>query len=702
MTRGSDPRRTSRRRSPDRTEAEPSGLGSKESRRIETRISALDDPIEVLPRIGPARASALRAVGIETVRDLLFRLPIGHRRRPPERSIAAACAASRIGDSQAMIRGTVTTYRSGRRRGSPSRLSIVDATGSLEVVAFSLRRVPQWMRRGKEIVVEGRVEAEADTCRIFATHCAAPEEVEDAGALRPHYELPAAIPPREYSRWIRACGPLLDEVSDPRDPRDLARVGLPALSDSLRAMHAPRDERDVEVARRRFALEELATHVSPLAARKRALDRLDKGRSLRFSATERSRLLARLSFSPTSDQRAALDTILDDLERRRPMHRLLHGEVGSGKTAVALCALLAVAEAGFPCALLAPTAPLARQHVESARALFATSGIPVHEVSAAVAAADRRATIERLRVPHSCLVIGTLRLLSAIRGVAFAVIDEQQRFGVSQRARMRANPGVDLLVMTATPIPRSLALVFHGDLDVSVLRELPAGRGARETRALMLEDAHRWRLLLAAEVAAGGRAFVICPSIRGDDAWTVESVLRALRGEYGPESVAVAHGSRTAEENARAIASFRDGPARVLVSTVLLEVGIDIPDATAMIVLGADRFGLSQLHQLRGRVGRGSRPSRCLLVSTSASETARERIAALVGSDSGFEIAEADLRLRGAGELVGEAQHGAVDFRFARFPFDLDLLPLALESAATAPRALPGGRAPDWFAVGPG
>lgn len=652
-------------------------------------------------------------MGIATLSDLLRFVPRGHHVRPRTTRIADVLATNALAadgsvaantrDRRVVVRGRVSSYRSGRRRGTPSRLVVADGTGQIEVLLYQLRRIPNSSRHGSEVVIDGRVDDSTSPIRLIATAWAAGEDALDDGAPRPLYDLPDSIPPRVFARWIKSSLPLVDQIDDPVAASTTTRFGLPSLPDALRCAHAPASAEEVERARRRFAADELATCVAPLVARRRALETFDKGRSIDVSRRLRDELMALLPFPPTNDQRLAFDAIADDLASRRPMHRLLQGEVGSGKTAVAMLALLAVARAGKRCALLAPTALLASQHAAFARTLFEPIGIPVLEFTNATPIAERRAMDDRLRGDSPCLAIGTLRLLSALPRIALAVIDEQQRFGVSQRARSRADPTTDLLVMTATPIPRSLALVLYGDLDLSVLRELPAGRSPITTEVVDLDDGSRWREEVRREVESGGRVFVVCPRIEGFERASATAVVRTLRDVIGREVVAIAHGALEPRAIAKALQRFRAGDATVLVSTVLVEVGIDVPEATLIVVLGAERFGLAQLHQLRGRVGRGRLPGRCLLVIDTPTESARARAAALVASNSGFEIAEADLRLRGAGTIAGERQHGDFEFRHATLPRDLDLLPYALAAGSSDPATSTGeGRSAAWDAVGPG
>ncbi len=652
----------------------------------------LDSPLEVLPGMGPLRAATWRERGVSDLGGLLRFLPKRHRARLPVESIASARSA---GSRSVAIEGIVRSYRSGRGRKSPARLLVADATDGIEVVLYQMRRVPSAMRHGATIRVEGRItrddRAPATPCSLNGAHFQAGEDLLDRDPLVGEYELPDGIPPRVHRRWIQEIlRRVEDEIQDWRTgdeaggPALPALPSLPCLHEAIRIAHSPRSSEDLERARRRLAFEEFAAVLYPLLRARETSAATSRVREA-MSPSERETLASSLPFELTRGQRAALDAILDDLERARPMHRLLHGEVGSGKTAVALLAMLACVRQGRSAALLAPTAVLANQHAMAGRDLLAGSGVSIHAITGGTSAQDERAILERLRVEGPSIVVGTMRLLpwvDATPSFGLAVIDEQQRFGVSQRARMRRHGEADLLVMTATPIPRTLTLALYGDLDVSVIEEVPKGRARVTTRRVLVSDSFDLAPvvdIVRTEVEAEGRVFVVCPQIGESkrEAAAVTRVASDLKRALPHLAIAVAHGRRSPADNDLALESFRSGRVVVLVSTVLIEVGIDVPAATCMVVLDAERFGLAQLHQLRGRVGRGSRVGSCVLVSVSQSELATSRLDALVRHPSGFEVAEADLLQRGCGEIFGDAQHGFTAFTYARLPRDADLLAAA-------------------------
>ncbi len=645
----------------------------------------LATPVDALPGIGPARADALASVGLRTVRDLVLHVPRQHR----PRFEAVPIANLAVGEAAA-IEGEITALRGWRRgRRAVARLVVKDATGELDVLFFNQPHVHHAFKRGERCFFQGKV-GERDGRRSLTV-----EHYEKEGAATsariPIYELPDGVPPRLFKRIVR---PLIERLAlhldDWRAAAGLAANGLPSIAETVAALHAPRDDAQFEAARRRLAYEELIRLVMPLTQERARRYRVSKPRPTRPTRPELETVTSALPFSQTAAQRRAIAEIAGDLARPSPMHRLLHGDVGSGKTAVALVALALVARAGSQGALLAPTDLLARQHARSAAPFFGSLGVEAHVLSRATRGPERRAIRERLRSGAPCVVLGTHALLPRsveIPRLTLAVVDEQHRFGVSQRARLRSKAtDVDLLVMTATPIPRSLSMTLYGDLDLSVLDELPPGRKPIVTRRVGRDDLKDVADAARAEVARGGRVYFVCPFVSASaerDVAAAEQFVDRLRRYYRDRPlVAIAHGRRSSEQNRAALDDFASGLRPVLVSTVVIEVGVDVPQATMMVVLDAHRFGLATLHQLRGRVGRGDRPSSCVLVCGTGAEDATRRLDVLVEESDGFRIAEEDLRFRGAGQLFGTRQHGAFDLVYADLVQDFALLARARADAS--------------------
>lgn len=675
----------------------------------------LDQSISTLPGIGPSRQAALGDLGVHSVRDVLFHVPRGYWERGKIVSIADAQAPDRESDV-AVVEGVVRSSRANRRgRRSWALMKIEDESGSIEALFFNQGYLSKSIRRGARIWVSGRVDRGRERPRLIADRHGRVDDFSDEaddGLLRiARYELPETVPAATWRRAVSAAIDVAQSLeSDPSlapssvqipgasaegvDPKD--DVSEISLVEALRVVHIPStaDGDRFVVARRRIAYEELlALAIS-----------LQRSRT-RFRATTRpglawdgencvDALIERLPFSPTRAQTKAVGQILSDLAGHHPMHRLLQGDVGSGKTAVAQCALLAVALADHRAAMLVPTGLLAGQHADTLEPFFRAAGVPLTVVTGVG---------QEVRVSGQAgrghVYLGTHALMGKkadLGELRLAVIDEQHRFGVSQRARLRGEESTDLLVMTATPIPRSLLLALYGDLDVSVLNELPPGRGEVDTQVLDAGDLPDLLAEMEREVAGGGRVFVVCPRIEetgSSGTAAAKTVARELKKRFrGEHGTALVHGKQTPADNAEALSRFRDGSSPVLVATVMVEVGLDVPSATMMVVLDAERFGLATLHQLRGRVGRGGADGSCRVVlGEGAKDVARDRLRILAGTTDGLRIAEEDLALRGPGAAFGQRQHGKLALRCAEIPRDLDLVARAREVAAATSTQVRGG-----------
>jgi ATP-dependent DNA helicase RecG len=462
---------------------------------------------------------------------------------------------------------------------------------------------------------------------------------------------------------------------------------MPAVADAIHAIHFPEDLKDAEAARERLAFEELFLHQAALAVRRREREDARPGIELEPSGQLVESWLRGLPFEPTGDQVRVMADLDADFSSGRPMHRLLMGEVGSGKTVVALFAMLRAVESGYQAALMAPTETLAEQHFRTLERL--APPIPFSLLTGSTPAKRRRELLADLETGQLPLVVGTHALIEPkVRFVrlAMAVVDEQHRFGVRQRAALDAKGApVDgeraaphTLHMTATPIPRTLSLTAYGDLDTSALRELPAGRRPVRTWAVGEEKRAGAYEFIRKQLRAGRQVYVVCPLVVESEKLQAKAAVaegeRLARGEFRDFNVAVLHGQMPSAEKQRAMELFTSHRADVLVATSVIEVGIDVANATVMLIEEADRYGLSQLHQLRGRVGRGTHESHCILFADPESETARLRLDAIASESDGFKLAEVDLALRGEGEILGTRQHGLPRFRVADLPADAPLL----------------------------
>jgi len=631
----------------------------------------LDRPIRgALPDLA-RHAAMLRRLGIETPRQALFYLPFRYDDFSELRTLDDLQP-----DEKQSARVLVDAVRVEKGFGrKPQRViaQLSDATGSAEAVWFGRRYVEARLRPGLEIVISGKV-SERGWRRQFTSPDFSPADHDSLHTARvvPVYPLSGGVSQKRLREVLATildrCLPL---IADPLQPDE--RSGLLNLTDALRTVHFPEDEADVRPALDRLAFDELLALQLGLVQGRLARAAL-RAPVLGVAPDALAGIVEQLPFALTGDQRAAVDEIVADLALEQPMRRLLQGDVGSGKTAVAAVALAVAVRAGWQGALMAPTEILARQHHAGQAPLLAALGVRAAFLSGSLPAAEKRQIHAAIEAGEVDVVIGTHAVISeavTFRRLGLAVVDEQHRFGVGQRARLQAK-GAELephmLALTATPIPRTLALTVYGDLSISTIRELPPGRQPvrteiRDRRALPKVEA-----FLAAEAAAGRQSFVVVPLVNESEAFSAasaEAEVERLRGRLPELRIGLVHGQQRSADREQTMAAFAAGEMDVLVATTVIEVGIDVPNASVMLIEDAERFGLAQLHQLRGRVGRGPHRSFCILLSDANDELARRRLEVLRGSTDGFEIAEADLQLRGAGNLLGTRQAGLPPLRVA-------------------------------------
>ncbi|HLU65906.1 MAG TPA: ATP-dependent DNA helicase RecG [Kofleriaceae bacterium] len=687
--------------------------------------SVLQQPTSALPGIGPALADRLAERGLETVEDLVWQVPRRYDDARHVQSLSEAVAEVESGAGAGEPRafsGVVASSRfsrNGRRRWVEVRVVDAGAGAPGETGAKAGAVLVRWFNanpgmaarfpRGSRVVLSGKLARRGSAVEMANPDVLEVETPDGAarrapGRILPRYpDVPGVAP----GIMRRTCGAAVDRaqgvISDGVPAAVAARQGLPSLDEALARLHRPPDElcdEDVDQLvrgdsrwHRRLAFGDLFVLGVAVALRRRER-RADI--AVPCAADVRGALEDALPFRLTGAQRRAIDAIARDLARPVPMNRLLQGDVGAGKTAVALAAAAQVARSGRQVALMAPTEILAEQHMAGLEPWCRALGMRVALVTAATPRAVRASTASLLAAGQIDLVIGTHALLAgdvSFRALGLVIIDEQHRFGVAQRVRLRGKGDGDgaphLLVMTATPIPRTLALSAYGDLDLALLDEMPPGRQPPRTRVLAGADQGEAMDALARVIREGRRAFWVCPLVApstseeqvrewADATSRAEELARAL----GPGVVELVHGRMSQEERDRAMLRFRDGPARVLVATTVIEVGIDVPSATLIVVEDADRFGLAQLHQLRGRVGRGGGASECLLLTRrTGNGTAMQRLAVMEATSDGFQIAEEDLAMRGPGELIGVRQAGLPRLRFGDLVQHVELLARAREEA---------------------
>lgn len=684
------------------------------------RPSALDPlfaPVTTLPGVGP-RVGALfdHLLGEPgrpaRVLDLLFHTPSGvidRRQRP--RIIDAQPGAIVTLDVR-IVSHAAPPGRSGSR--APARVVVEDDSGDLTLVFFggSWRRLETQLPIGERRIISGKIELwEGRRQMAHPDLILRPEELEGASLIQPVYPLTEGLGPRVVQKAVAAALARVPEMAEWQDLK--LRGALPPFDVALRLVHLPEDApaedagADVETdpARRRLGLDEaLATQLALALMRRNR--RKTRGRVHDGDGRLVRALLAQIPFDLTSAQKSALDEIWRDLAAPERMLRLLQGDVGSGKTIVALLAMARVVESGRQAAMMAPTEILARQHYDRIAPLAEAVGMRVGVLTGRDKAAARRAMLDRMASGDVDIVIGTHALFQeaiAFHDLGLAVVDEQHRFGVQQRLALgEKSPDADMLLMTATPIPRTLVLTLYGDMEVSLLNEKPPGRTPVTTRAAPLERLDEVVAAVARAISAGARVYWICPLVAESEALDVaaaEERHAVLCTILGPV-VGLLHGKMQARDKDAAMQRFASGEDSVLVATTVVEVGVDVPEATIMVIEHAERFGLAQLHQLRGRVGRGSAASSCVLLYRGPlGQVAEARLRILRETEDGFRIAEEDLKLRGQGEILGTRQSGVPDFRFLRPEHDTDLISSARDEAKLILELDPGLATPRGLAL---
>lgn len=628
--------------------------------------------------VGTALKKKLKILGIETCEDLIFYFP----RRFDDFSSVVAIADLRP-DTIATVRGILELI--GNRRSHKSRMMITeglvsDESGSVRVVWFNQPFIAKNFHVGDRVSLSGKTNSHYYDLQLVSP---AYERLTDGdtihtGRLTPVYSLPPTITQKQFRSLMRsALDFCLDTIDEFLPAEMLRREHLPYVRDALLAIHFPEKKEDAFLARRRFALEELFLLQLYTLGLKHALGALS-AYAIPLDAHITHEFVASLPYALTPEQKNSAREILRDMKNAAPMNRLLQGDVGAGKTVVACCAMLNVVRAGYQCALMAPTEVLAQQHVQTLNSLLGPFHVSIALLTSATPLQEKKRIQSALADGSLDIVIGTHALIQEkvrFKNLALAVIDEQHRFGVKQRKRLREqnSSGVmpHLLSMTATPIPRSLALTVYGDLDISSIRTLPKGRKKIITK--IVPQAYRaWTYdFIAKQIAKGYQAYVLCAIINPSDTLGARSVTeeytRLTSGPFAGLRGGMLHGKMKSDQKENVMAAFRDHSLDILVTTSVIEVGIDVPNATIMFIEGAERFGLAQLHQLRGRVGRAEHQSYCFLTPSDEEKEQIDRLKAVVASHDGFVLAEKDLQLRGEGDVSGLRQSGLPRLKIATF-----------------------------------
>ncbi|NQT51808.1 ATP-dependent DNA helicase RecG [bacterium] len=647
--------------------------------------SALDQPVSAVKGVGPSVAERLGNLGIARVRDLLWHFPRLHQ----DRSQLTPIAEVRVGELEA-ISGRVRAVKLNRwrRRGAVLTATVEDDTGQIAAVWFGMPYLRNQVKEGARLVLWGKV-TQGRRLSILSPEfevlpdddAPAPRQPLNAERIVPIYPATAGIGQKRFRRLLRgALDAYAGEAPEvfPDAFREARRL-LP-VAEALQQLHFPDSMKAAELARRRMVYEEFFLLETAVALRKRALHAALDGIAFAIPPKVDERIRRRFPFRLTAAQERAVAMLAEDMAQPRPMNRLLQGDVGSGKTVVAAYAMLAAVANGYQAALMAPTEILAAQHYRTLSQLLEGSRVRIRLLLGGAKAAERRRNLADVGTGKVDIAVGTHALIQ--HDVEFArlglvVVDEQHKFGVLQRAALRwkgAHP--DVLVMTATPIPRSLALTVFGDLDITTLDELPPGRQPITTAVVPVEGRPAAFAHARRELDAGRQVYVVYPLVEESDTSDLKAATAMVghlqRDVFPDHAVGLLHGQMAPDEKQQRMDAFRTGRDRVLVCTTVVEVGVDVPNATVMIIEHAERYGLSQLHQLRGRIGRGEHPSHCCLMVDDP--RASEKLDILAETTDGFRIAEEDLKLRGPGEFLGTRQHGLPPLAVGDFAQDIQLL----------------------------
>ena len=643
-------------------------------------------PVTELPGVGPRIEASLGDLGVASLADMVSHFPSRHE----DLSNVKKISDLRVGEKATVVASVVSTRPVGKpvRGRSPGfSVQLYDGTGYMPATVWGRG----WLLKG--LVPDVRVMVSGEVQRRYGIQLAAKsiEVIEDEGDNGPHvgrfvpiYPVNKGIQARRMRTLIHRALDAAGRILDPLPTEVLVRHKLPNLHDAIHEVHFPADRARLNAAMRRLIFHELFLIQTGLAARKARLEATELGARHTGDGSLLNPFLKELPFGLTDAQERVVGEVLADMRGEKPMRRLLQGDVGSGKTVVAVAALLTAVESGGQGAIMAPTEVLAEQHYLSVSNALAHLPVKVALLTGSQGAAERRATLEAIASGEAGIVVGTHALIQ--KGVEFddlslVVVDEQHRFGVGQRTlfKEKGRTKPDTLIMTATPIPRTLSLTLYGDLEVSIIDELPPGRKPIETRLIELVERYEAYDEVRRELDTGRQAYVICPLVEEsealEDVRAAEELHEELEAEIFPDRrVGLLHGRMKATEKRDVMAAFRAGEIEVLVATVVVEVGVDVPNASAIVIEGSERFGLSQLHQLRGRVLRGLHPPKCFLIADPKTEDAEQRLEALTKYQDGFKLSEVDLAIRGEGTLFGSRQSGMPDLKVAKLLRDMDVL----------------------------
>lgn len=644
----------------------------------------LNDKVTAIKGIGPTKSAALNKLNIETIGDFLFFYPRDYEDRRELREVNSL----RDGDT-ALVKGKLLLIVKGKGRiprKQTLKLLVQDETGAMEVVFFHAGFLEKTLKKNEDYIFYGKVSVNMGRIQMLHPDITKYEGEHDQ-AILPIYPLTGGISQGEMRKWQKSAFELLPQLDEYLPEKTLERNRLCGIRYAVENIHYPADRKRLMEAKYRLIFEELLFLQTGLLAIKKKMTSIQQG--IRFSESiQMEEFTSRLPYALTGAQSRVLSEINGDMESSKVMNRLVQGDVGSGKTIIAAAAMFKAVKSGFQAVMMAPTELLARQHFEGLKSEFFSYGIKVGFLSGSLSQKDKKEVQEQIEKGELDIIIGTHAVIQpAVKfaNLGLVITDEQHRFGVNQRAILsRKGQNPDVLVMTATPIPRTLAVILYGDLDISIIDEMPPGRQKIITRAVKADGREASYEFVRREVKKGRQAYVVAPLIEDSENLDAKSALGLydeLKDRFHEFSVAFLHGSMKQADKDRIMGEFYMGRIQILISTVVIEVGINVPNATIMLVENAERFGLAQLHQLRGRVGRGEEQSYCILISEGSSDVAMQRAEIMKSTGDGFLIAEKDLELRGPGEFFGMRQHGVPELKLADLVRHMKILNTVREEA---------------------